>query len=154
MQEQKTMYRTIFINKSQYDGSLYGKMSWDGEEYVVRNIDQNGNVFVGVVMKPSGTTHTNKNGKEVKDYEVVGAVRWDIEKGDGEYVTELEGMNVKYLLTNKIEESKFGPTRVLRAKVSAASDNRFRKAFDSEDTAVVEAEMDDSIADKGEDIPY
>ena len=35
MQEQKTMYRTIFINKSQYDGSLYGKMSWDGEEYVV-----------------------------------------------------------------------------------------------------------------------
>lgn len=154
MQEQKTMYRTIFINKSQYDGSLYGKMSWDGEEYVVRNIDQNGNVFVGDVMKPTGTTHTNKNGKEVKDYEVVGAVRWDIEKGDGEYVTELEGMNVKYLLTNKIEESKFGPTRVLRAKVSAASDNRFRKAFDDEDTAVVEAEMDSSITDKGEDIPY
>jgi len=105
-------------------------------------------------MKATGTTHTNKNGKEVKDYETVGAVRWNIEKGDGEYVTELEGMNVKYLLTNKIEESKFGPTRVLRAKVSAASDNRFRKAFDDKDTAVVEAEMDDSIADKGEDIPY
>lgn len=154
MQEQKTMYRTIFINKSQYDGSLYGKMSWDGEEYVVRNIDQNGPVFVGDVMKPTGTTHTNKNGKEVKDYETIGAVRWNIEKGDGEYVTDIEGLTVKYLLTNKIEESKFGPTRVLRAKVSAASDNKFRKAFDDKDTAVVESEMDSSIADKSEDIPY
>ncbi|MBQ2173848.1 MAG: hypothetical protein II453_01865 [Alphaproteobacteria bacterium] len=152
MQEQKTMYRTIFINKSQYDGSLYGKMSWDGENYIVRNIDQNGNVFVGDVMKETGTTHTNKNGKEIKDYETIGAVRWNIEKGDGEYVTEMDGMTVKYLLTNKIEEGKFGPARVLRAKVSAASDNKFRKAFDAKDTAVVEGEVDESVVD--DTIPY
>lgn len=154
MQEQKPMYRTIFINKSQYDGSLYGKMSWDGEEYVVRNIDQNGPVFVGDVMKPTGETHVNKNGKEVKDYETIGAVRWNIEKGDGEYVTDMEGITVKYLLTNKIEESKFGPTRVLRAKVSAASENKFRKAFDDKDTAIVEAEQDSSVANIDDSVPF
>ena len=127
-------------------------MSWDGNEYVVRNIDQNGNTFVGDVMKPTGETHTNKNGKEVKDYETIGAVRWNIEKGDGEYVTDMDGITVKYLLTNKIEESKFGPARVLRAKVNAASDNKFRKAFDDKDTAIVEAERDESVID--DSVPF
>jgi hypothetical protein len=154
MQEQKPMYRTVFINKSQYDGSLYGKMTWDGEDFVVRNIDQNGSVFVGDVMKATGTTHMTKAGKEVKDYEIVGAIRWDIEKGDGEYVTEMQGIAVKYLLTNKIEESKFGPTRVLRAKVSAASENKFRKAFDDQNTPIVESELDNSVAGIDDNIPF
>lgn len=154
MQEQKTMYRTVFINKSQYDGSLYGKMTWDGEDFVVRNIDQNGSTFVGDVMKATGTTHMSKAGKEVKDYEVVGAVRWDIEKGDGEYVTEMDGITVKYLLTNKVEESKFGPTRVLRAKVSAASTNKYRKAFDDKATPIVESEVDNSVAGIDDNIPF
>jgi hypothetical protein len=154
MQEQKTMYRTVFINKSQYDGSLYGKMTWDGEDFVVRNIDQNGSMFVGDVMKATGTTHMNKAGKEVKDYEVVGAIRWDIEKGDGEYVTEMDGITVKYLLTNKVEESKFGPARVLRAKVSAASTNKYRKAFDDKTTPVVENEVDNSVTNIDDNIPF
>lgn len=134
------MARIAYINKSQSgDGSVYGRMLWDGATYRIRNIDQDPSKpskFCADVLKETDEQYTDRMGVVRNRWEIIGAIRWDTENGTGDYVTEIEGITVKYPLTNSVEDGKYGATRVLKFKTPSA--NKFRTKFDSASEVVDE----------------
>lgn len=148
--EEKKNGRIAYINKSQSgDGSVYGRLLWDGKTLRIRNIDQDPthtNKFCADVLRETDEQYTDRMGVVRNRWEVIGAIRWDTETGTGDYVTELEGITVKYALTNSVEEGQYGPTRVLRFK--APSTNKFRAQFESANEVVdetPEVPLDDTV---------
>lgn len=146
---EKKNARIAYINKSQSgDGSVYGKMLWDGKTLRIRNIDKDPSketLFYGDVLEETDEQYTDRMGVVRNRWKTIGAIRWNTEDGTGDYVTEIEGISVKYALTTTVEEGQYGPTRVLRFKQPNA--NKFRTQFDTANEVVEEsaAGIDDEV---------
>lgn len=154
--EEKKQGRIAYINKSQSgDGSVYGKMLWDGKVYRIRNIDKDPaheNLFYGDVLEETDEQYTDRSGAVRNRWKIIGAIRWDTVAGTGDYVTELLDMPVKYALTTSVEEGQFGPTRVLRFKTP--STNKFRTQFDSASEVVDESPAEEPATQIGDEVPF
>lgn len=140
MNEENKNARIAYINQSQSgDGSVYGKMMWDGKTLRIRNIEEDPKdqqKFCGDVLEETDETYTDKTGTVRNRWKAVGAIRWNTGAGTGDYVTEMDGILVKYALTTTVEEGRFGPTRVLRFK--QPSTNSFRSKFEEASEVIAE----------------
>ena len=148
MTEERRNSRIGYINQSTFgDNKLYGTLYWGEKKYRLNNFMSNGDTTVADVQEKTDETYTAKNGNEYNVYKNIGAIRFNRQTGDGDFVTELAGENVKYAFTSKIEEINGNPSRVMRFSASEFSDNKFRTAFDSALKVESEAPLAESIPD-------
>ena len=129
MTEERKTSRIGYINQSTFgDGKLYGTLYWGEQKYRIVNFISNGEVTVADVQEKTEETYTAKNGNEYPVYRNIGAIRFNRQTGDGDYVTEMAGVDVKYSFTSSIQENNGVPTRIIR--FPQVSENKFRNAFD------------------------
>ena len=148
MTEERKNSRIGYINQSSFgDNKLYGTLYWGEKKYRLNNFMTNGETTVADVQEKTDETYVAKNGNEYNVYKNVGAIRFNREKGDGEFVTEMAGENVKYAFTSAIEEINGNPSRVIRFSQSNYSDNKFRSAFETAMEVASEAPIDEKVAD-------
>lgn len=151
MTEERKVARIGYVNQSTFgDNKLYGSLYWGENKYRLNNFMTNGEITVADVQEKTDETYTAKNGNQYNVYKNIGAIRFNRETGDGDFVTEVAGENVKYAFTSKIEEMNNNPTRVIRFS-SAYSDNKFRNAFDDALDVTSEAPVEEKVSDK---IPF
>lgn len=130
MTEERKTSRIGYVNQSTFgDGKLYGTLYWGEQKYRMVNFISNGSITVADVQEKTEETFVAKNGNTYPVYKNVGAIRFDRETGNGEYVTEMAGVDVKYSFTSSIQENNGTPTRIIR--FPQVSENKFRNAFDT-----------------------
>lgn len=138
MTEERKTSRIGYINQSTFgDNKLYGTLYWGEQKYRMVNFISNGSTTVADVQEKTEETFVAKNGNTYPVYKNIGAIRFDRETGNGEYVTELAGVDVKYAFTSSIQDNNGTPTRIIR--FPQVSENKFRNAFDNAMDVVEEA---------------
>lgn len=81
MEDKKESSRIGFVN-TPADGSWYGNLTWDDNKYLLRNIRAvRDGVRQGDVTRETGKTYMNKAGRECKEYEVIGCIRFTKDSG-------------------------------------------------------------------------